>query len=65
MGPRMLNGGAKPEAVVVTVTVALTAEVPFICTELGETVQVDLAGGPLQLSATVLLNPATGARLRV
>ena len=64
-GPSSIARGslsALEAAVVVTVTLTVAA-VPFSVTEVGETVQVDWAGAPLQLSATSWLNPAEGARL--
>jgi hypothetical protein len=55
-------GGAKPceGAVVVIVTVAITADVPFSKMGLGETAHVVRAGAPLQLSVTLWLNPPEG-----
>jgi len=45
---------------VATVTVTEVGEEPLRVTEIGETLQVDDVGAPLQLSATVLLNPPPG-----
>jgi hypothetical protein len=48
-------------AAVITVTVAVEADVPVSLSEPGDTEHVDCAGAPLQLSATVWLNPPPGA----
>jgi hypothetical protein len=45
---------------VITLTVAMAGWKPSSVTWLGETVQVDPVGAPLQLSVTVLLNPPSG-----
>jgi hypothetical protein len=44
-------------AVVVTLTVAVAAVVPVKVTEAGETVQLAVAGAPLQVKATVPVKP--------
>ena len=63
--PRVSNpkGDAKPceGAVVVIVTVAIAAEVPFSERGLGETVHVVRAGAPEQENMTLWLNPPEGA----
>ena len=64
-----LPTGGKPNGVdkldeelnpVATMTPTDVGEEPLSVTELGETLQVDDAGDPLQLNATVLLNPPPG-----
>lgn len=50
---------------VVTVTVAVTALGPLGVTEAGETEQFALVGAPVQLSATVPVNPPVGLTLTV
>ena len=64
IGGRKL-GGRADRAVVVTVTVALTAVVPFTISELGETPQVDWVAGDVQESDTVPLNPLVPTALTV
>jgi hypothetical protein len=56
------TGCVRPAEVpeVVTVTVAVEADVPLSDMELGDTEQVDWTGAPRQLSGTVWLNPSTG-----
>ena len=57
------TGGAKPLAVVFSVTVAVAAWVPSSVTDEGETEQAAVAvvGAIAQLHVTVWLNPACGA----
>ena len=55
------NTGPCAEAIVVTVTIAVVGDFPPKAIEFGETVQVDCAGPPLQLSATLAANPPAGA----
>lgn len=55
------SGGAKLLAVVVSVTVAVFARLPFSVTEEGETEHIAAAGAPVQLHVTVWLNPPCGA----
>ena len=50
---------------VVTATVTGVGVAPLSVTELGETEHVDCAGAPLQVSATVRLNPPPGATATV
>jgi hypothetical protein len=53
-------GRADDARIVLIVTIAITAEVPLNEIEFGETMHVDCAGAPLQLSATVWLKPPAG-----
>jgi hypothetical protein len=59
------NGSNLEPAAVVNVTVKAVAVVPFTVTEVGETVQVDVAGAPVQTSVTFPSNPLTGATWRL
>jgi hypothetical protein len=59
-GPAFGLGGAKDGAVVVTLTFTFCEFIPSRVTELGETVQVALAGAPQQARLTVCLNPGAG-----
>ena len=61
-GVSILTGETKAciGAVVVIVTVAFVADVPFNEMGLGETVQVVRVGLPPQLSVTLWLNPPDG-----
>jgi hypothetical protein len=54
----MVRGGEA--AIVVTETAILTTAVPLSATELGATAQVDSAGPPMQVRATVRLKPPEG-----
>ena len=58
-----ISKGATERAVVVTMIVAVTGFDPSSATDDGETEQVAIAGAPLQLNATVWLNPAIGFRV--
>jgi hypothetical protein len=59
------HGFVKPadDPAVVTVTVTDCAAVPLSVTELGDTLQLDCAGAPVQLSWTLCLNPPAGLTL--
>jgi len=50
---------------VVTVTATGAEVAPLSVTELGETEHVDCAGAPLQVNATLCLNPPPGATATV
>jgi len=54
------SGGVNALAVLLTVTVNAYEDDPFGGAEVGETLQVDGDGAPLQVSATVPLKPLTG-----
>jgi hypothetical protein len=56
------GGNPCDDAVVLTVTVAVVADVPFNEIVLGDTLHVDFAGTPLHVSVTLWLNPPPGAR---
>jgi hypothetical protein len=58
---RPTSGETMEGAAVVTCTVNVAAAVPFGVAEVSEGVQLESAGAPVQLSATVPLNPLTGA----
>ena len=59
--PEPGHGGAKPGAVVFTVSVAVCTVVPVTVTDVGEIVQVEPDGAPLQASATVPRIPVARA----
>jgi hypothetical protein len=61
LGQPLSNGKTHPRATVVTVTVAVCAAAPLSAIVLGDTAQVDPAGPPLQLNATLCANPPAGA----